>query len=308
LRSLSGPHPRFLGSKDYEGEFEEDEIVMYSDKCLKINSMGLRQERYLVLTSNHVYNFKKKKMRRKIKIVDVGAIILSEKHKNEFVLHVPKEYDYRYTCDSRKDFVDILKLRYANLDSENTLKIYMVADNLKMYTTTLNDKKYGLYKLPEESKRLREEEIAGSKQIEEDAELERKIELAQKELEETIIENDDDDNHTVSENVKITNSRDSYKEEVEVDFVNDEDEDFDVDELKEKGSSLLFSSLKADSAITLDDFEILSILGKGAFGKVYLTRMKENGNLYAIKTIRKDVVIETEQIDAVNLERDVLLN
>ena len=204
--------------------------------------------------------------------------------------------------------MDILKLRYANLDSENTLKIYMVAENLKMYTTTLNDKKYGLYKLPEESKRLREEEIAGSKQIEEDAELERKIELAQKELEETIIENDDDDNHTVSDNVKITNSRDSYKEEVEVDFVNDEDEDFDVDELKEKGSSLLFSSLKADSAITLDDFEILSILGKGAFGKVYLTRMKENGNLYAIKTIRKDVVIETEQIDAVNLERDVLLN
>lgn len=290
---------------DYEEQFEEDEIIMYSDKCMKINSMGLKQERYLILTSKHVYNFKKKKTRRKIKIVDVGAIILSEKNENEFVLHVPKEYDYRYTVDSRKEFVDILQLRFANLDSKNTLKIYMVSENLKMFCTTLSDKKYGLYKLPEESKRLRDIEIAGSKQLEEDKELERKLEIAQKELEETLIVNDDDD-HTVSESVQITNSRDSYKE-LEVDLVND-DEDFDVDELKEKGSSLLFSSMKADSTISLDDFEILNILGKGAFGKVYLTRMKENSKLYAIKTIRKDVVIETEQIDAVNLERDVLLN
>ncbi len=36
--------------------------------------------------------------------------------------------------------------------------------------------------------------------------------------------------------------------------------------------------------------------------------MKETGKMYAIKTIRKDVVIETEQIDAVNLERDILFN
>ena len=155
--------------------------------------MGMKQERYLILTSTHIHNFRRKKLRRRIKIIDVAAVILSEKNTKEFVLHIPKEYDYRYICESRKEFIDILKLRYANLDSENTLKIYAVSENLRNYTTTLNDKKYGLYKLPEESKRKREEEIAGSKQMEEDEELEKKIELAQKEFEKTVIQDDEDE-------------------------------------------------------------------------------------------------------------------
>lgn len=296
-----------LGNKDYESSFEEDEIVMYSDKCQKINSMGLKQERYLVLTSTHVYNFRRKKMRRKIKIVDIGAIILSEKVIKEFVLHVPKEYDYRYLCDSRNEFIDILKLRYANLDKENTLKIFSVSDNLRIYTTTLSDKKYGLYKLPEESKRKRDEEIQGSRQMEEDEVLE-KLEIAEKELKNNEIKDENDEEFLISEDLQMVNIRDSIGEEMKIDLVHDEDEDFEVDLLKEKSSSLLFSSVKEESTINLEDFEIISILGKGAFGKVYLTKMKENGKMYAIKTIRKDIVIETDQIEAVNLERDILFN
>ena len=291
------------GSEGYEGVFDEDEIIMYSDKCHKINTLGLKQERVLVLTTKFIYNLKKKKVRRKIKIVDVGAIILSSKNDLDFVLHVPNEYDYRYQVETRKEFVDILQLRFSNLDSENTLKIYSVTENLKMYTTTLKDKKYGLYKLPEESCRLREMEIAGAKNFEEDAELEEKLEKAKRDLEET--EANTEDNYTVSEDVEIENTRASDKE-LEVDFVNGE-YDFDSDDLREHGSSLLFSSTRYESEITLDDFDIINILGKGAFGKVYLTRMKENSKLYAIKTIRKDVVIETDQIEAINLERDILL-
>lgn len=60
-------------------------------------------------------------------------------------------------------------------------------------------------------------------------------------------------------------------------------------------------------AIGLDDFKILKVLGKGTFGKVYLARFKENNNLYAIKAIWKDVLIETQQIEATKLERDILM-
>lgn len=35
------------GNKEYEGVFEDDEVVMYSDKCQKINTLGLKQDRYL---------------------------------------------------------------------------------------------------------------------------------------------------------------------------------------------------------------------------------------------------------------------
>lgn len=292
------------GNSDYKGVFDEDEIIMYSDKCQKINTLGLKQERVLVLTTTNIYNLKKKKMRRKIKITDVGAIILSSKNEQDFVLHVPNEYDYRYNTETRKEFVDILQLRFANLDSENTLKIYSVPENLKMYTTTLKDKKYGLYKLPEESYRLKEMEIAGSKSMEEDKDLEDKIERARQELED--IDIDDGEGATVSSEIELVNSRSSVKE-LEVDLVNDEF-DFDPDDLREHGSSLLFSSIKYESEVSLEDFDIINILGKGAFGKVYLTRKKDSGKLYAIKTIRKDVVIETDQIEAINLERDVLLN
>jgi len=61
-------------------------------------------------------------------------------------------------------------------------------------------------------------------------------------------------------------------------------------------STLMFSSVVGlkSKVISLDDFEILSVLGKGTFGKVYLTKSKDTGELYAIKAIRKDILIETD--------------
>ena len=43
--------------------------------------------------------------------------------------------------------------------------------------------------------------------------------------------------------------------------------------------------------VTWDDFELISVIGKGTFGKVYLVNNKLNGRFYAMKCIRKDVVI-----------------
>jgi hypothetical protein len=43
---------------------------------------------------------------------------------------------------------------------------------------------------------------------------------------------------------------------------------------------------------TLADFEMVVVLGKGTFGKVFLAKFKFNQELYAIKVIRKDILIE----------------
>ena len=40
--------------------------------------------------------------------------------------------------------------------------------------------------------------------------------------------------------------------------------------------------------VTLEDFKLLQVLGRGAFGKVSLSELKQNGERYAIKAIRKD--------------------
>jgi len=50
------------------------------------------------------------------------------------------------------------------------------------------------------------------------------------------------------------------------------------------------------------------IIGRGAFGKVFLAEHKDTKKLYAIKTIRKDILIKTNQVDATLLEKDIMLN
>ena len=53
---------------------------------------------------------------------------------------------------------------------------------------------------------------------------------------------------------------------------------FDQNEFKSKGreSTMIYSSslIGQQREINLEDFEILSVLGKGTFGKVYLTKLK----------------------------------
>lgn len=54
-------------------------------------------------------------------------------------------------------------------------------------------------------------------------------------------------------------------------------------------------------------FRYRQIIGKGTFGKVYLAKCKKNGKFYAIKNIRKDVVIDHNSIENVHLEKLILL-
>ena len=58
--------------------------------------------------------------------------------------------------------------------------------------------------------------------------------------------------------------------------------------------------------VKLVDFEIKSQLGRGTFGKVYLAELASNQKMYAIKAIRKDVLIEFGQVKSTLLEKDIM--
>jgi serine/threonine protein kinase len=49
---------------------------------------------------------------------------------------------------------------------------------------------------------------------------------------------------------------------------------------------------RKDATVKLEDFKLVTVLGRGTFGKVYLAELKQNKLLYAIKSIRKDVLLE----------------
>lgn len=47
-----------------------------------------------------------------------------------------------------------------------------------------------------------------------------------------------------------------------------------------------------DANVTLSDFVIKSVIGRGSFGKVFLVQKRGTNDVYAMKSLRKDVIIE----------------
>jgi len=47
--------------------------------------------------------------------------------------------------------------------------------------------------------------------------------------------------------------------------------------------------------VSLEDFDLLKVLGKGGFGKVMLVRKKNTTDIYAMKVLKKEAVIRRNQ-------------
>ncbi|GAV72983.1 Pkinase domain-containing protein/Pkinase_C domain-containing protein [Cephalotus follicularis] len=58
--------------------------------------------------------------------------------------------------------------------------------------------------------------------------------------------------------------------------------------------------------ICVDDFVLLTIIGRGAFGEVRLCREKKSGNIYAMKKLKKSEMLSRGQVEHVKAERNLL--
>ncbi|KAE8666540.1 Serine/threonine-protein kinase AtPK2/AtPK19 [Hibiscus syriacus] len=56
----------------------------------------------------------------------------------------------------------------------------------------------------------------------------------------------------------------------------------------------------------LEDFEVLKVVGQGAFGKVYQVRRNGTSDIYAMKVMRKDKIMEKNHAEYMKSERDIL--
>mgnify|MGYP006287867603 CR=1 FL=1 len=223
-------------------------------------------------------------MKRKIAIEKIGAIIISTKNSKELVLHVPSEYDYRYQVNDREIFIRLLKREFVKRRPTGHLRYYCVKGRLKEVTTTEKDAKYKISRLPGDELRIMDEEVYGPDYKQDDTQfsmdsgstspLEKNLETVGKRLGDLNLEDTDDDGDT---------------------------------DLDTRNSVLVFSHKQEEAKVTLKDFEIMGVIGRGTFGKVFLAKLRTTEHLYAIKSLRKDVLVEAGQIENVKLEKEILL-
>ncbi|CAH3973994.1 RAC serine/threonine-protein kinase [Pieris brassicae] len=68
----------------------------------------------------------------------------------------------------------------------------------------------------------------------------------------------------------------------------------------------LGTSFRDPRRITLEKFEFVKVLGKGTFGKVVLSREKGTGKLYAMKILKKNLILQKDELAHTITENHVL--
>ena len=187
---------------------------------------------------------------------------------------------------------------YSNKKPESTLKVFALpTKSLKDFTH--DNAKYGFVNLPEDKYRKRDMEMKGTKDLEDE----------QKKTEEmSFTENEEDHMAQLmgAAQGKVENRFSLTKTQTASEGLTKKEADSLSEFGKDFRSSLMMKA-RRPSKLKLEDFEIMSQLGRGTFGRVYLAKLSSRGGqLFAIKAIRKDVLIEYDQIESTLLEKDIL--
>ena len=62
----------------------------------------------------------------------------------------------------------------------------------------------------------------------------------------------------------------------------------------------------SNTKVSMDDFEVIKTIGRGSVGKILLVKYKNTGDLYTIKSMRKDQLLSENIIDNILAEKNIL--
>ena len=194
-----------------------------------------------------------------------------KKDVKEFLIHVKDEYDYRFECESTdkvQTIIEACKYTYWKTHGKN-VPVYGVPDGLKEFGTSKKDISGGFQIQPPENYRLKSEDLY----------------------------QEQSDGESTSASFQASKSPSDHVNEVE---------QWNREFSKER-SNTMFQKNQEEAKVDLKDFKIISVIGKGSFGKVFLVQKVGNNAVFAMKSLRKDVILDYDQVESTMLEKEILL-
>ena len=264
---------------------------------------------------------KKKELKRRIPYKEILGITFSN-ITNEFVIHGNNsQYDYHYNSQDKNLIISLIIFFY---DEENSSQIKLCEvpeKSLKNFVTRKKEKQKDLI-----YSRMDTNYIIDTEEFQEihmeclffgnDNDV---LNTNQNFNVNNVnnVNNNNSNNCIIEDfnkNINIINYKNDeiYNENIiqknnDIDLVNNKSSNIkETKEKKETGT--IFSKHKDIKKVTLNDFKILKVLGRGTFGKVCLVQYKLTKKYYAMKIMRKNVILENGQVTNTLLEKNILQN
>jgi serine/threonine protein kinase len=70
---------------------------------------------------------------------------------------------------------------------------------------------------------------------------------------------------------------------------------------------LIYTRNKEEENIKLTSFEVITLIGKGSISNVYLLKKKSTGEAFAMKAIKKELILDSNLFESTKLEKELLI-
>ena len=296
----------------------KNEKVYYSDVITKINKYALSQERSIILTNVALYNMKKKELKRRIPYKEILGISYSSSS-NEFVIHGNKfQYDYHYNSKDKNLIISLIIFFYDEENNtqmklceipEKSLKNFVTLkkEKQKDCTYTKMDTNYLINTSDFQENNMEYlffgSDFDNSNNNNFNINVNNLNNNENNENNNNIDNNINTINYLENENDTLDTKMNSLNLENNIKSSNQKDNKKDSEE-----SGTIFSKDKDIKKVTLNDFKMIKVIGRGTFGKVCLAQYKKTKKYYAMKILKKNVILEHDQIKNILLEKKILEN